>query len=420
MKTWLLTLSTLFLLSIPVLSHDQPTSEVDIWGFYGHRRINRLAVFTLPPEMIRFYKKHIEYITEHAVDPDKRRYATKHEAVRHYIDIDHWGTYPFDNIPRDWTDALMKFTEISVVQSNGDTVQLFGKDHHVREGSKLSFLQGPLSAQQKELAAQDYRSFFQENILANYYEDTWPVDCERLQAFLGESFDCQAAYAVDHFSEYGILPYNLLRMQNRLTDAFLEKDLDKILRYSADFGHYIGDAHVPLHTTENYNGQLTNQDGIHAFWESRLPELFADNSYDFFVGSATYIEDPQEYYWDVVLTSHSYVDSVLAIERHLSQTFPQDKQFCFEERLGRTIRTQCEEYAEAFHERLAGQVEDRMRASILAIGSAWYTAWVNAGQPELNVDQNQVALSKREDKEQQELEKAFQSGEIKGRKHDEF
>ena len=52
------------------------------WGFWAHRRINRMAVFTLPPEMIAFYKKNIEYLTEHAVDPDKRRYATRHEAAQ--------------------------------------------------------------------------------------------------------------------------------------------------------------------------------------------------------------------------------------------------------------------------------------------------------------------------------------------------
>ena len=51
------------------------------WGFFGHRRINRMAVFTLPPEMIVFFKRKIEYITEHAVDPDKRRYASRFEAI---------------------------------------------------------------------------------------------------------------------------------------------------------------------------------------------------------------------------------------------------------------------------------------------------------------------------------------------------
>ena len=92
------------LFSVIVLVSSGLTIQPE-WGFFGHRRINRLAVFTLPPEMIGFYKKNIEYITEHAVDPDKRRYATRHEAVRHYIDIDHWGTFPFDNVPRSWPEG---------------------------------------------------------------------------------------------------------------------------------------------------------------------------------------------------------------------------------------------------------------------------------------------------------------------------
>jgi hypothetical protein len=52
-----------------------------------------------------------------------------------------------------------------------------------------------------------------------------------------------------------------------------EKNEAAILRLSADFGHYLGDLNVPLHTTMNYNGQLTGQEGIHGFWESRNPEI---------------------------------------------------------------------------------------------------------------------------------------------------
>ncbi len=81
------------------------------WGFFGHKRINRIAIFTLPPQMFGFYKDHIEYLTEHAVDPDKRRYAMEGEAQCHYIDIDHYsknGDNPFEIVPRRWTDAVAK------------------------------------------------------------------------------------------------------------------------------------------------------------------------------------------------------------------------------------------------------------------------------------------------------------------------
>jgi hypothetical protein len=78
------------------------------WGFYAHRQINYYAVFLLPPEMMLFYKKHISFLADHAVDPDKRRYAIAEEGPRHYIDIDHYGLYPFDSLPRNW-DAAMRF-----------------------------------------------------------------------------------------------------------------------------------------------------------------------------------------------------------------------------------------------------------------------------------------------------------------------
>ncbi|MFN7115332.1 MAG: zinc dependent phospholipase C family protein [Saprospiraceae bacterium] len=380
------------------------------WGFFGHRRINRLAVFTLPPEMMLFYKKHIEYLTEHAVDPDKRRYATKHEAPRHFIDIDRWDKYPFTKVPRDWTDALMQYTDIYIVNNN-DTLHLLGNDVITKDQDFIRSRSGAIIAQNV------YKPFFTHNVLPKYYEEDHSIACDSLKQLLGYDVPCETAFSVDHFSEHGILPYHLLKMQRDLTEAFRKKQRNRILRLSAEIGHYIGDAHVPLHTTMNYNGQLTNQNGIHAFWESRLPELYADTEYDFFVGKAQYIENQRDYFWKIVLDSHLLLDSVLVIEKSLSQQFPPDKQYCYEERLGQTVRTQCETYARAYHERMNGMVEKRMRDAILAIASSWYTAWVDAGQPDLS-KLLQSELNPTDVLEDGELEKAVQNGRQLGREHD--
>tara|TARA_B100000767_G_C19258420_1_gene326205 strand:- start:119 stop:403 length:285 start_codon:yes stop_codon:yes gene_type:complete len=69
-------------------------------GFYAHKRANGYTVFTLPEELIGFYKKHIDYLTENAVNADKRRYVIKEDATRNYIDIDHYGEDPFEIMPR--------------------------------------------------------------------------------------------------------------------------------------------------------------------------------------------------------------------------------------------------------------------------------------------------------------------------------
>ncbi len=305
------------------------------WGFFAHKRINRLAAFTLPPEMIGFYKRNLNYITEHAVDPDKRRYAVKDEAPRHYIDIDHFGEGmdAFKQMPRNWNEAVQKYTE--------DTLQA-----------------------------------------------------------------------------YGIVPWHIDVMVFRLTKAFSEGNLDRILRNSAEMGHYIADAHVPLHTTENYNGDMTNQKGIHGFWESRLPELFSDK-YDFLVGRAEYIDDPLNYTWDFVEASHAAKDSVLLFEAEMNTEWPTDRKYTMENRGSVLMKVYSQEYSEEYHNRLNGMVERRMRAAIYAIGCLWYTAWVNAGQPDLRKLYDKD-LSLEEQEEMMELELQIKGSDgIKGREHDE-
>jgi hypothetical protein len=79
------------------------------WGFYAHQKINYYAVFLLPPEMLVLFKPNITFITEHAVDPDKRRYLVKAEGPRHFIDIDHYGKYPWPDLPHKWKDAVAKY-----------------------------------------------------------------------------------------------------------------------------------------------------------------------------------------------------------------------------------------------------------------------------------------------------------------------
>lgn len=41
-------------------------------------------------------------------------------------------------------------------------------------------------------------------------------------------------------------------------------------------------------------------------------------------------------------------------------------------------------YIRQFNTALNGMVERRMRQAIRAVGSIWFTAWVNAGQPPID------------------------------------
>lgn len=282
-----------------------------------------MAVFTLPPEMIGFYKRNIDYIEAHSVDPDKRRNATQDEAPRHYIDIDRYGDHPFDSIPMHWNDAVKKFGE-------------------------------------------------------------------------------------DTLKAHGIVPWHIQVMLQRLTNAFKNKNVGLIMHYSADLGHYVADAHVPLHCTKNYNGQLTNQVGIHGFWESRVPELFG-GEYDYMVGRCHYIEKPLEETWDFVKASYAAHDSVLDFERKLNAEFPSDQKYTFENRGSTTVKAYSKEYSAAYDKMLDGQVERRMRQAIIEVGSFWYTAWVNAGSPDLT-DFDQYKPDEKEQKRLDEEDKMWRTG----------
>ncbi|HNL40241.1 MAG TPA: hypothetical protein PKH43_13920, partial [Saprospiraceae bacterium] len=163
-----------------------------------------------------------------------------------------------------------------------------------------------------------------------------------------------------------------------------------------------------------YNGQKTGQTGIHAFWESRIPELFADEQYDFFVGKAEYIDNTTDYFWDIVFTSHTMVDSVLTLERALRLSFPPDRQMCPDLRNGLSVITPCRDYAAAYQDLMNGMVERRMRAAIHSVASMWYTAWVDAGQPDLS-DLPDSLPGKEEEEQDAELRRKFQAGVMQGR-----
>ena len=194
--------------------------------------------------------------------------------------------------------------------------------------------------------------------------------------------DAVLLYSTDSLYNNGVVPWHTISVYNQLVNAFAKRNKEQILKISADIGHYISDAHVPLHSTENYDGQLTNQKGIHSFWESRLPELFGNN-YNFIVGKAVYLENPSEQMWAIVQASFIAVDSVLSFEKELTLAMPDKK---YEPNPKNPSKTQVTEaFSKAYHDKLNGQVERRMRASIQEVANFWYSAWVDAGQPKLDM-----------------------------------
>lgn len=267
----------------------------DDWGFFGHKKINELAIYTLPNEMRVFYQAHAQEIIEWSVAPDQRRYVIAEEGMKHYIDLDLYDSFP---LPKYWNQAVEK-------------------------------------------------------------------------------------YGKEYLEERGVVPWNTFFVYHQLVKAMAAKNYKRIIKISADLGHYVADSHVPLHTTSNYNGQFTNQLGIHAFWESRLPELYFD-SYDLFSQRATYIQDVQNELWSTIFESNALLDSVLYLEAEITKRVGEDKKYAFMQRGKKVIRMPSKYYSSAYNEDGGGVVEQQMRKAIFRVSSLWFSAWVDAGQPVLD------------------------------------
>lgn len=222
--------------------------------------------------------------------------------------------------------------------------------------------------------------------------------------------DAVIKYSKDTIIKYGTVPWTIQYQYYRLVRAFKAHDTTAILNASAYLGHYIADAHVPLHLTQNYNGQLTGQTGIHALWESRLPELFADH-YNYYVGKARYIENPLNEAFRICRTTYKGVDTVLRFERILNKTYPQDKKYELVQHGKKQVNDYSAAYSHAYHKMLKGMVARQMRSSILSVGSFWYSAWVDAGQPDLNKLIAQPLSTEQRNQLQQE-ETLYRSGKV--------
>lgn len=224
----------------------------------------------------------------------------------------------------------------------------------------------------------------QGDSLEQYYHY---IDIDRYGAYPFRGLPRSYAEAVKKFGKAtvdtnGTLPWRIADFTEKLSDAMRKKDVEKILYYASYLGHYIGDAHVPLHTVDNYDGQRTNQKGIHARWEARIPEMFGKNfRYD--VAPPVHVGDPLAAAFDLVLESHLLADSVLTLDLKAREGIPEGELMKSVERRGRTEYQMSEQYYKQYYELLNGMVERRLAASATKVASFWYTAWVNAGKPNL-------------------------------------
>jgi hypothetical protein len=193
-----------------------------------------------------------------------------------------------------------------------------------------------------------------------------------------------AKYGEDSLKKNGIVPYWVVDQKNKLTAAFKSGNRDSILYYAADLAHYIEDAHVPLHTTENHDGQLTGQKGMHSLWESMIPEIELTNYNLYEEHKATYLKKPEEAIWKAVRESNALLPQMFAQETEVSKSFTDSTKYRIQMRNGRESKSYSSAFARAYAQRLGNSINQQLLKSAHLVADFWYTSWVDAGKP--NID----------------------------------
>ncbi|MCF7806004.1 MAG: hypothetical protein K9N46_17110 [Candidatus Marinimicrobia bacterium] len=264
------------------------------WGFTAHKQVNRGAIQEVAPELLPFFKTHRSGIIERAREPDTRKDDHPEEGPRHYLDIDYYGEYPFEALPRNYPEAA-------------------------------------------------------------------------------------EAYGEETIEENGLLPWRIAGCTDSLTKAFARKDTEEIIRWAAWLGHYIADAHQPLHTVLNYDGQLTGNDGIHSRYESGMLNFYF-NEYEFRPRDVETVRDPVKAAFDIILESNRLNKQV--IEADDIAVKPMSKQNKL--RMYDYYKTERDSaYFRRLYEQTSEMTWKRLDLASSRLAEFWNYAWRTAGRPEL-------------------------------------
>lgn len=172
----------------------------------------------------------------------------------------------------------------------------------------------------------------------------------------------------------GTVPWRAEEVYGMLRNAF--RDLgtapyarDNVKLFSSVLAHYVGDAHQPFHAAVNYDGQLTNQQGIHSRFETELFDLYRDRL-KIAAAPAAPIADVREFMFTTLTDSFALVDPILGADRDAVQ--------------GRTLYDAG--YFTALWDKTGPIMEKRLSTAITSVASLITSAWIEAGRPALPVE----------------------------------
>jgi hypothetical protein len=179
-----------------------------------------------------------------------------------------------------------------------------------------------------------------------------------------------AIYGDTMVTKQGLLPWATLDTYNKLVQAFKDKNKDQVLLYTSDLGHYVGDGHQPMHTMLNYNGQLTNQKGVHARYEIKMVDKYI-NDIEANISNVTVkkVDAPFQFIFDYIADANS-VQSVLLDADNTSVKLAGSNDN--------------DEYLRLMWFKTKYVTEMQFNTAVSDLASLIYTAWLDAGKPDLS------------------------------------
>jgi hypothetical protein len=178
-------------------------------------------------------------------------------------------------------------------------------------------------------------------------------------------------YGLQRVTTNGFLPWAIADAADSLTAQMQRGNWNKAWSTAADVGHYVGDAHQPLHCTANYDGQLTGNRGIHSRYESSMVDRY-QQSIIITAGQVTYVESALGFVFDVIYRSQSYCDSILKADDYAKQVSGWNGS-----------GQEPAQYYTALWAKAGGFTNVVMQRAVDAFASLLYSAWVRAGRPSI-------------------------------------
>ena len=177
-------------------------------------------------------------------------------------------------------------------------------------------------------------------------------------------------YADTTISKQGMLPWAIEVTYHKLVKAFKDKDKKDILLYMSDIAHYVGDANQPQHTTENYNGQLTGQKGIHFRYEiEAIDSNLVEIKNNFERALPFKIDRIRQFAFSVIYRTNTYNDLIMSADKY---ALKYNGTGSYDSR-----------YKKLMWYRLKYLSIDLLNVAGRDIASVIYSAYVDSGSPEL-------------------------------------